>query len=411
MSPMAASDIKIIDTDTHITEPADLWTSRLPQKWQGFAPHIETHPDTSMPTWRIGETWWSPIALYSHAGWDEFFPGCPPTLEEADPACWDPATRLKRMDEYGIHAQVIYPNLMGINMWDFMSHDDQDFALACVRAYNDFLSEFASIAPNRFIPITVVPFWDLEATEREIHRCVAMGHRGILWANKLEQVGLPDCTDPHWDPIYRVVADLDLSVNFHTGFARKASATAAQQEESKLVEKILSRDSVGTRANPPDAAIAAKRVELSMSAILGNAPTITALLTSDLCVRFPTVKFVSVESGFGYIPYLLEGLDWQWQNYGAFDACPGRPLPSELFRRQCYGTFWFERGTLALLAQYPENFMFETDFPHPISVSPGAASYAHVPSAHVQANVLDVLPADLARQVLHDNAARVYRLD
>ena len=30
----------IIDTDTHITEPADLWTSRLPAAWGDLVMHV-----------------------------------------------------------------------------------------------------------------------------------------------------------------------------------------------------------------------------------------------------------------------------------------------------------------------------------------------------------------------------------
>ena len=61
-------------------------------------------------------------------------------------------------------------------------------------------------------------------------------------------------------------------------------------------------------------------------------------------------------------------------------------LPSEYFRRQCYGTFWFERLTLPLLETYPDNFMFETDYPHPTSIGPGPASpkAQTIPSHHIE---------------------------
>jgi len=85
-------------------------------------------------------------------------------------------------------------------------------------------------------------------------------------------------------------------------------------------------------------------------------------------------------------------------------------LPSEYFRRQCYGTFWFERKTLPLLETYPDNFMFETDYPHPTSMSPGPASPAERPADHIRSAFARV-PDDVARKALHDNAAAVYHLD
>jgi len=74
--------------------------------------------------------------------------------------------------------------------------------------------------------------------------------------------------------------------------------------------------------------------------------------TSGLCDRFPELDFVSVESGFGYIPFLLESLDWQWKGLGAHRQYPDRLLPSEYFRRQVYSMFWFEKDALELLRMY-----------------------------------------------------------
>ena len=52
-----------------------------------------------------------------------------------------------------------------------------------------------------------------------------MGHRGILFANKYERIGLPHFCDPYWDPIYAAAQDLGLSINFHVGFSSYADGT------------------------------------------------------------------------------------------------------------------------------------------------------------------------------------------
>ncbi len=31
---------KVIDVDTHVTEPADVWTSRVSAKWGDRVPHV-----------------------------------------------------------------------------------------------------------------------------------------------------------------------------------------------------------------------------------------------------------------------------------------------------------------------------------------------------------------------------------
>ena len=59
---------------------------------------------------------------------------------------------------------------------------------------------------------------------------------------------------------------------------------------------------------------------------------------------------------------------------------PDMELPSFYLRRQIYGMFWFENEVLGRVADLlPDNIMFETDYPHPNSLSPGPASFAERP--------------------------------
>jgi len=141
--------------------------------------------------------------------------------------------------------------------------------------------------------------------------------------------------------------------------------------------------------------------------MVSNGVGLSHLLTSGLCDRFPNLWFVSVESGMGYVPYLIDSLDWHWRGHGAH--LRHELLPSEYFRRQCAGTFWFETSTLDLLELYPDNFMFETDFPHPTSLSPGPASPAEVPRDHVKRHLAHI-NVNVLRKVLYENAARIYGL-
>jgi predicted TIM-barrel fold metal-dependent hydrolase len=385
-----AGDLRVIDADTHLTEPVDLWSARLPQRFRDDAPRVLLDDDTQSWRWRIGKRWCNFVGNYSWAGWHEFPPSFPPTLDEADPACYDAKARLAYMDEAGIYAQVLYPNVIAFEGHAFLALPDEALRLACVRTYNDYQAEFASIAPNRFVCMAVLPFWDVEASVAELRRCHAMGHRGVLWAATLDKHGFPDFTSPHWDPVYAAAQDLGLSINFHVGVGNSA-------EE---IEQAMNRRNY-------DPAFNAARSTMSF---VSNVRTLSLLLTSGLCDRFPNVNFVSVESGFGYIPFLIESLDWQWLGSGARKAYPDRLMPSDYFRRQVYSMFWFEKDTLELLPRYQDNVMFETDFPHPTSLHPGPASYSPLPAEIIQRDAAIVGDA-VIRKVLHDNPARVYHLD
>jgi predicted TIM-barrel fold metal-dependent hydrolase len=384
------SDVLVIDTDTHITEPFDLWTSRVPKKWAAEVPHVAIHPDTNHHHWRVADTWLAAVGYFAYAGWKEYPPDMPWELDEVDPGAYDATARLKRMDEYGIHAQVLYPNIIGFESPLFMKLGPE-LSLLCTQAYNDFLMEFSSADPQRFIPVAMVPFWDLEAAVSEIARCRSIGYRGILFANKYDQIGLPHFCSRYWDPVYAAAQDMEMSVNFHVGFSSLAEGAHTEEKKAERRAKFNARDSARTTS----------------VGIMGNADSIASIVTSGVCDRFPRLDFVSVESGFGYIPYLLDSLDWHWKGYGAHRESP--MLPSEYFARQCYGTFWFEKKTLPLLETYPDNFMFETDYPHPTSMSPGPASPAELPSEHIKKYFVGV-PPEVTRKVLHDNAARVYHL-
>jgi uncharacterized protein len=285
--------------------------------------------------------------------------------------------------------QVLYPNVIAFEGHAFMALPDEELKLACVRTYNDYQAEFASAAPDRFVRLAMLPFWDLDESVRELRRCHAIGHKGFVWAATLEKHGLPDFPDPHWNPLYRAAEELGMSVNFHVGVGNT----------SEEIEQAMNRSAW-------DPAFQAQR---SAMTFVSNARTLGILLTSDLCQRFPGLDFVSVESGFGYVPFLLDALDWQWVGQGAAEAHPERLLPSEYFRRQVYAMFWFEREALELLPEYQDNVMFETDFPHPTCLHPGPASNARAP-AEIIARDTAIVGADVMRKVLFDNAARVYHL-
>jgi uncharacterized protein len=382
--------VQVIDADTHLTEPPDLWTARMPTRFRDRAPHVARHEPSGALRWRIGDHWCSLVGNYSMAGWKEFPPSCPPTLEEAHPGAYDARARLAHMDSVGVYAQVLYPNVIAFEGHAFLALADAELRLACVRTWNDYQSEFASVAPERFVLLAMLPFWDVDASLAELRRCHAMGHRGVLWASTLEKHGFPEFPDPHWDPLYALAEELELSINFHVGVGNTA-------EE---IEQAMDRDAYDPAAN-------AARSTMSF---VGNVRTLSTLLTCGLLERFPRLNFVSVESGFGYLPFLLDSLDWQWRNSGAGGRYPERLLPSEYFFRQVYGTFWFEQAALPLLPRYQDNVMFETDFPHPTCLHAGPGSHAPMPDEVVRRDT-EILGEDVMRKVLHDNAARVYHVD
>jgi predicted TIM-barrel fold metal-dependent hydrolase len=85
-------------------------------------------------------------------------------------------------------------------------------------------------------------------------------------------------------------------------------------------------------------------------------------------------------------------------------------VPSEYFRRQIYGCFWFEEQVaLDAIRKYPDNILFESDYPHPTCQHPGPRTAARRPRDYAQ-DLFASVPDDVVTKVLHDNAASVYKL-
>ena len=391
MADAIVDRIPVIDADTHISEPPDLWTSRVStQRWGDLVPHVVWDEKAQKDRWILGGRRFMPTGAGAMAGWREAPPGHPPRLSEADPGAYDARARLERMDEYGIQAQVVYPNVGGFGSGNFLALGDPELMLACVRAYNDFLIDWCGAAPERLLPIMAMPFWDVPACLAEVDRCAALGHKGVLMTNQPEVWEFPRITDRHWDPLWAAVQEASLSINFHIG----------------------SGDLTVFNENGVNNGRQAAYTKTSVQVFMDNANAVLDVILGGICQRFPDLPIVSVESGVGWVPFLLEAMDWQWLNSGGPEEHPEMTLlPSEYFRRQIYACFWFERGSAlkAIELLGSENLLYETDYPHPTSMSPGPASTAEVPREFIERH-LGGLPEDDLRNILHDNAARLYHV-
>jgi predicted TIM-barrel fold metal-dependent hydrolase len=382
---------KVVDADSHLTEPADLWVENLPTKWKERAPRALIDPAIGMARWQLNGKWLGTVGTNAHAGWKEHPPSRPSTYDQMDPACFSAPERTEWLDDHGVGAQVLYPNFVAFEGHAIMALNEPEFQLAIIKVYNDYVLDFARSAPGRFIPIASLPFWDREESIKEMQRCADAGHGGVLWAATLAKHGLPGMTDTHWDPFYAAAQEAGMSINLHVGVG--------------MTEDDL--DEISGRRAAFDLHEHTGSIGLSF---MSNARAITSLIVDGVCARHPSLNFVSVESGFGWIPFLLEALDWQWKVYDGPRRASNDLLPSEYFRRQIYGMFWFEQSGLRLADMYEDNVMFETDFPHTTSLSPGPGSPSQSPMEVVE-NARKVLSPAVFEKVMYSNAARVYHLD
>ncbi len=373
----------IIDSDTHVTEPPDVWTSRVPAKFRDRVFRM-VRSDAGEDVWLLGDEQVSIAGFSANAGWGRPFPSHPPTLDDCHPGCHDANARLAYMDEVGIWAMVLYPNVAGFGSQKFLTIDDDEMKLACVRAYNDFLRDWVSVDPRRFVTIMSIPYWDVDASVKEVLRGAEAGHRGILFSGKPHALGLPYLGDRHWDPLWAVATECGMPIHFHIGSGD--FSTSFNPAKVKAVGAA--------------AAYAFTSVEM----FLGNGIQVADLLLSGVLPRFPDLDFVSVESGIGWAPFMLEAVDYSYLEAMEKGQRLWDLMPSDYFKRQVYTCYWFEeiapRRMLDLLNV--DRILFETDFPHPTCL------YGNV-HERIEAG-LGGQPPEVRRKILWENAARLYHV-
>jgi len=379
------SGYTIIDVDTHITEPADTWTSRVPASMRDRVPYMDRDA-RGRDVWIIDGKRTSLVGLTATAGVGDFL-NRPATMDDLHPGSYDATERLKYMDEMGIWAMVLYPNVAGFGSQQFLKYGDPALMEACVRAYNDFQTEWASADSRRLLPITSTPFWDVDASVAEIRRCAADGHRGILFTGEPQKLGQPLLGDPHWNPLWETAVELDQPISFHIG--------------SGNMEGGMTKEMMATYGNM--ATFTAGSVEI----FLKNAVQMSDLLLSGVLTRYPEIKFVSVESGIGWIPFALEALDYQFIGNRVMDERPEFDmLPSEYFARNVYACYWFEQVAPRRLIDKIgiDRILFETDFPHPTSL------YGDEVHQAIATGLADSTPEE-RKAILWDNGAKLYKVE
>lgn len=379
--------IPVVDVDTHLTEPHDLWTSRAPANWRDRVPQVKMINGSR--TWVIdGDTVIGragPASSIKRNGEKSDGVGfLDYEIEDVHVGSYSLKERLAMMDETGIYAQVIYPNVLGFG-GQRASTVDADVRLISTQLYNDFSAEMQEASGGRLYPMALLPWWDMKETLKEIDRCHKMGLRGVNTNSDPHNNGLPDLGTEHWYPMWEMVSDLGLPVNFHIG---------------------ASDESMTWFGNGPWASESLeKRLVVGSSLMsLTNVKVMANFIVSGVLERFPKLNLVSVESGIGWIPFLFDTLDYCFGQIGPTARANLTMTPEEYFRRQIYGCFWYESKGLEHLFERvgADNIMFETDFPHPACLYPNPLD--------AMAKNLAGIPYETRRKVMGGNAARVYNI-
>lgn len=280
-----------------------------------------------------------------------------------------PALRIKDQERDGVVGEVIYGILGATSRLD-----DPEAATCMVKIYNDFAaSEFARPYPDRFAMIGCLPIAEPEVAAEETRRCAELGLKGV-------EIPVSDAMMPlwrdDWQPLWHALDETGLPLHLHT-IGGKVDLSWVRGPEDRL--KWLATHMTG--------------FQMTMASQLA------AIIFSGALERHPRARVVIGESGLGWIPYVLERMDYEWEDQ--FQNLELKMKPSDYWHRQMFATFQLDEIGIVLLDRIGvENVMWGSDFPHPDGVWPDSQEFL--------ATQLADLSPESRRKVVHDNAACVY---
>jgi uncharacterized protein len=398
----------IVDCDSHLTEPPDLWTSRAPASYRDRVPQMRTVDGVT--AWFLDGTQWAGTGGNTIRVGREKILGalCAQPFEEIDPSSWSVKERLQLLDDLGIYAQVMFPNGIGFSSNHVFAIENENDRMAILRMYNDFLVDIQTESGGRLLPQAMLPIWDMDATIAEMTRLLDVGIRGFTLSDKPELLGLAELPEPYFDPMWDLFNESGAVPNFHVGAGRSRDEVEKRLHAVRDRGSNSEKDTASTGVRPSwryfgiqrDRSVGAAQLYMSNVRIIAN------LCMSNLFDRFPNLKIVSAESGIGWVPFLMESLEYQYDEMLTLpdELLFAKRRPSEYFRDHLYVMFWFEKVAVERYLDVIgiNNVLVETDIPHPTCYYPGVREHFRT--------VMGSLDHHVRQRILQDNAAELFRI-
>ena len=368
-----------ISADSHIVEPGDCYVDRIDPAFRDRAPVGVTDEKlgavmdvdngrSRVPLWFLSAAGKPAeyLSLTHYVGWDGLYPGG-----------HDAAARLSEQDQDGVAAEVLYPSIGML----LCNHPDADYKKACFDAYNQWLSEYVAVAPDRLIGLGQTALRSPEEGVADLEKMKDLGLSGVMIPGFAACWEEGDYDDARWDPVWRACIELGLVPSFHI---------------------LTSGDDVpgsNWKSRGP-------KMNSFLGIIRGCQDLIGTFVFGGVFERNPDLKVVCVEADAGWVPHFMYRMDHAFKRHRNW-LPPGQTLsrlPSEYFAENIYTTFqddWVAFKTTNLMNW--RRLMWANDFPHSDSTWPW--------SQELLAEHCADLSAEQRRAILCDNVAELYGID
>ena len=368
------ANYRLISSDSHVYEPADLWDRYIDPEFQERAPQLVHELDTDQWYADGGRFMFGEIGQSIQFGTrfenpDEL--SMKGRYSDAPLGGFDPHTHVKDMDLDGVAGGVLYPS-MGLTAYGI---PPSDLLSAMFRAYNDWLSDFCHPYPKRLKGIAMINIDDVDDGIRELQRSAKLGLTGEM----IPMVPLEKrYDDPVYEPFWAAAQDLQMPLSLHLGTLRSSAAVSNDEIKNDPVMQVSIE--------------APLKVSLS------------AMIFGGVFERYPKLMVGVVEFELSWIPFFLRNMDHIYNQRTA--GIQGRRfkndmLPSDFFRQNTFVSF--QEDDLGIkIRDYigVHGLMWGSDYPHQEGTYPKSRE------------IVDRILQDVSEQekimITGENASRLY---
>ena len=363
-------DYGLVSADSHVTEPPDCYDRYIDPAYRDRAPHI-VHDDARGDVYVIPglDTMSVPMGLVAAAGEESHqmtFNGR--DFEDWHRSGWDPAHRIADQERDGVVAEMLFATV-GMPL---CGHQDLDYRRACMEAYNRWLADYCSYAPDRLYGAGLAAIRNADDGVDELTAIREQGFHAVMMSGA---PGEADYDDPAYDRLWAAAVELDLPLCFH----------------------ILTNPSYGGHRGP--------KINALLNVIRSCQDIVGMLVFSGVFDRFPELKVVCVESDAGWVPHYAYRMDHIYNRHRFWNRTAelGR-RPSEYLFDNVWFTFQDDWTAFGVRDQLnTDRIMWANDFPHSDSTWP------------LSQELLDTHTADVdpvvRRRILRDNAVELFRME
>ena len=200
-----------------------------------------------------------------------------------------------------------------------LSLGDVELAMTIIRIFNDACKERMVESGGRINCLATLPYWDKDLTLSEARRCIDMGIKGFALPDRPERLvagylGEDHKVSPFWEPFFDLCNATGTPITFHINTALDTGSAIWDNEQ--FSQKL-----------PVNALLTT----------IGTSATMANFMVSGILDKYENLKVALIESGIGWVPFMLEMMEHQFDEFRTRENQRPQAPAQGVFRQELLG--------------------------------------------------------------------------